>query len=368
MAKEASSDLSQAQVQAMIDELSTKIDTLRVRYEQYFQGAERRPPIHLRKDVVRLMRTLENAHITNTALKFHLRQLVQRFNTYGVYWNRVLRQIENGTFKRHILKAQRRQQARGGRMRSSSTPQAEAGSGDRKKAREIGDAADAFLASLEGGGLLDGLGDSFDDDGFDDTFGGRPDSGLNPVVDPFGGGTPRRSPSGAFSALASASSGPALDSNPFNTRPDTGLNPVADPFGGAGASAFSSRPESGLNPVLDPFASSSSSSEVPDRFAAQRTPTRDRPRAVPPPRPRRKSPPPPPRRRQSKNDGSRDVYDQFVAARRQAGINKDLSYDKFERTLARQKQAVQQKHGGKDVGFRVVVKNGKPILQPVVKS
>jgi hypothetical protein len=44
----------------------------------------------------------------NTALRFRTQQLTARYGTYITYWQRIGRQIEEGTFKRDILRAQKR--------------------------------------------------------------------------------------------------------------------------------------------------------------------------------------------------------------------------------------------------------------------
>lgn len=60
MARQQSSDeLTQAQIQAELDELENKLERLRVRYEQFFLGIEKIPPTTLRTDVVRIMRRIE---------------------------------------------------------------------------------------------------------------------------------------------------------------------------------------------------------------------------------------------------------------------------------------------------------------------
>lgn len=106
MAKEA---LNQGEIETLLNELETKMNRLRTVYEQYFMGIERTPPTTLRKEVFRIVQRMENVYIRNTAQKFRLRSLVQRFNSYKSYWGRVERQIEEGTYQRDINRANRRQ-------------------------------------------------------------------------------------------------------------------------------------------------------------------------------------------------------------------------------------------------------------------
>jgi len=104
----ASDDLSRNEIDAKLRELDNELDKLRRNYEQFFVGARERPPRNDRKRVERLVRELEQAQVTNTSQKFRLRSLVQRFSSYRQKWNRIQRQIEEGTYQPHQKRAERR--------------------------------------------------------------------------------------------------------------------------------------------------------------------------------------------------------------------------------------------------------------------
>jgi len=91
-----------------IGEIEERVDRLRVLYDQYFLGFEKLEPTVPRKDVDRRMAILRKEQIRNTALRFRLNVVTQKYNTYGMYWIRISRQIEEGTFKRHIRRAEAR--------------------------------------------------------------------------------------------------------------------------------------------------------------------------------------------------------------------------------------------------------------------
>ncbi|MEO1272749.1 MAG: hypothetical protein AAFX99_32070, partial [Myxococcota bacterium] len=95
-------------VEAVVNDISRKMARLRVLYDQYFLGIEKRAPLTLQKDVVRLIRSLERVHIRQTALKFRYRSLVQKFQSYRAYWMRTTREIENGTYRRHQVRDKKR--------------------------------------------------------------------------------------------------------------------------------------------------------------------------------------------------------------------------------------------------------------------
>lgn len=91
-----------------IGELEERVDRLRALYEQYFLGFEKLEPSVPRKDVDRRFAILRKQQIRNTALRFRFNVLTQKFNTYQMYWVRICRQIEEGTFKRHVRRANER--------------------------------------------------------------------------------------------------------------------------------------------------------------------------------------------------------------------------------------------------------------------
>lgn len=84
------------------------LNRLRALYEQYFQGFERLEPHVPRKGLERIIARLRRAPQRNTALRFRFNQLIQKHTTYQAYWRRVGRQIEEGTYLRHVMRARER--------------------------------------------------------------------------------------------------------------------------------------------------------------------------------------------------------------------------------------------------------------------
>ncbi len=89
----------------LVGELETRMDRLRSLYDQYFMGIERLEPLVPRKDVERRMAVLRKEQIRNTGLRFKFNVIIQRFNTYQTYWLRISRQIEQGTYRRDVMRA-----------------------------------------------------------------------------------------------------------------------------------------------------------------------------------------------------------------------------------------------------------------------
>ncbi len=90
-----------------IDELEQRVERLRSLYEQYFLGIEKLEPLTARKDVDRRIWVLRREQIRNTRKRFRLQTIIQRYNTYQQYWMRINREIEAGTYRRHLIKAQK---------------------------------------------------------------------------------------------------------------------------------------------------------------------------------------------------------------------------------------------------------------------
>ena len=99
---------AQKELEIALAELEERVDRLRASYEQYFMGYEKIEPGVQRKDVDRRFSALRKQQIRNTALRFRFNVITQKFNTYAMYWTRICRQIEEGTFKRHVAKAAKR--------------------------------------------------------------------------------------------------------------------------------------------------------------------------------------------------------------------------------------------------------------------
>lgn len=94
-------------VPALIEEFDRKLERLKILYEQYFIGIEKREPLVPLKDVVRVMHVLDQEQIKNTGHRYRFRMLVQKLNSYKTYWSRTVRAIEAGTYFRDVARVQR---------------------------------------------------------------------------------------------------------------------------------------------------------------------------------------------------------------------------------------------------------------------
>jgi len=107
-----------------LTELDEAIVNLQVLYEKYFLGIDRRPPEQERKRISQKTREMRTTNIRNTALKFKINTLFAKLLSFERMWDRTLREIEDGTYKRDVFKAKLRDKDRdeGGAAPARSAP------------------------------------------------------------------------------------------------------------------------------------------------------------------------------------------------------------------------------------------------------
>ncbi len=88
-----------------LEALEESLKKLRTAYEKYFVGVERLEPAKERDELKATLRRLSTTHNKNTAWRFRLQTLQASLITHENYWNRVSRQIEEGSYKRDLLRA-----------------------------------------------------------------------------------------------------------------------------------------------------------------------------------------------------------------------------------------------------------------------
>jgi len=80
--------------------LELRLEKLRVEYDQFFMGIVKVPPVKKREKLQRDLRFSELKKANNTSLRFRYQNLTQKLTTYSAYWERTMRQIEDGTFRK----------------------------------------------------------------------------------------------------------------------------------------------------------------------------------------------------------------------------------------------------------------------------
>jgi hypothetical protein len=92
--------------------LDAKLKQLRLDYEQYFLGSRPREPQLLRGEVQKMVAYYANVGIKNTGHRFRFNTLQARLFSMRRQWDTVLRKIEDGTYERHLFKADLHQRER----------------------------------------------------------------------------------------------------------------------------------------------------------------------------------------------------------------------------------------------------------------
>jgi len=95
--------------QALVNDLTRGFEDLKVSFDLYFSGLERKPPLDKRTELVGKLRKAKEQNTRNTGLKFRINQLWASYQTHDTKWNRILKEIEEGTYKRDRFKVKLRE-------------------------------------------------------------------------------------------------------------------------------------------------------------------------------------------------------------------------------------------------------------------
>jgi hypothetical protein len=353
----------------LLSELANKIERLKTLYEQYFMGIEKVEPQVVRKEVTRVMLGLQQQYIRNTALRFKFNTMLQKWNIYVTYWNRVLREIENGTYTRHLARVKRKAEAEG-RDLPSEMPfkRIRPPTGELELPRG--------LDSETGSGPTQGSPDTSDDE-------------LEQIWDRLTGLDPKRSPPptpppGSLTAAMFTASRPAPPDagkpGAAAARPGLSLDaptpvvlPVAAPAPPRPTTAPPTTPGAAARPPLPPSratpAPSTSSTSPPGPRLPPPAPSAAQARSGPPPLPRAAATPPSPAALpkipgMSESD-LRALHQRYVDAQKQSGAAAGVKYETLVHSLAKQVPRVLEQPGVKGVRFDVGVQDGKPILKAI---
>jgi hypothetical protein len=319
-------------IEKLVGELEIAVDRLRSLYEQYFMGIEKIEPGVPRKDVERRIHFLRKEQIRNTAQRFRFQMVLQRFNTYQTHWQRICREIENGTYRRHVIRAQQRlgDGPTSSRRRSTLPPPQPRGALPEKLAAELAELDRDFA----------------------------PTQGLPPVeiplqAQPATASVPKAAPLWRKAEVLPPRSGLA--------QPNQAMQRPAVPQIQPGPPRPPPPPQPKVAPAAAP-------PPLPERQPAAAAAPRPAPPPVPPPRPGPPKPVPPARAKDElADDRVRQLYSQYVEAKRQRNESTAaITYDAVAKSLRDATTKLREKHG-KAVDFEVALKDGKTILKPVLK-
>jgi hypothetical protein len=92
--------------------LDADLAALKVAYEHYFLGMERKPPKLLHDALKSKINNLKVAFVHGASARFRIEGLHNKFLAYERMWARTLNEIENGTYRRDLFKARLRTKQR----------------------------------------------------------------------------------------------------------------------------------------------------------------------------------------------------------------------------------------------------------------
>jgi hypothetical protein len=139
-----------------LQRLILQAEELRRRYEIYFMGIEKREPGVLRERMEIQLRKCRLTHSFKTSTRFRYSQFMARYRTHCAHWDRVMRQIEEGSYRKGYLTEEERQAARQREFADKLTTGAmeelaveiQDPSGDFLRITETANAAQRFLADM----------------------------------------------------------------------------------------------------------------------------------------------------------------------------------------------------------------------------
>jgi hypothetical protein len=314
--------VDQVEIDKLIGELEVAVDRVRSLYEQYFMGFEKLEPAVPRKEIERKIHLLRKEQLRNTALRFRFQMVLQRYNTYQTHWQRICREIENGTYKRHVAKAKKRFGEGLAPRRSSLPPPTAAARTAADLAAELAELDRDFApASRQARAMW--VDDLEPDSSTDDTAPQRPPplTRAPPPVPRATKGPPHLAPAPSRGPLAPTAPRPP---------PAAPLRTAAPPeMPGAGHTHAPPRPAGSVPPRPSP-----NPKRPPDDLPEERV---------------------------------REIYARYVEAkRRQNESTAAITFDAVAKSLRDSSAKLREKHG-KSVDFEVAVRDGKAILKPILK-
>ncbi|MEW6776301.1 MAG: MXAN_5187 C-terminal domain-containing protein [Bdellovibrionota bacterium] len=128
-----------------LSQFEAQTEKLRNDFEMYFRGIEKKPPTDtweaLKKEIRKILQVKSN----NTGYKFRRQSVSQKWTSFNTYWERIMKQIEDGTYARQVFLAKVHERAR----KPLTIPPLEAAkTGPKPAAKAPGDGVSAPLDNL----------------------------------------------------------------------------------------------------------------------------------------------------------------------------------------------------------------------------
>jgi len=85
-------------------DLAIRIEKMRVKYQGFFLGLEKLPPLFERDQLERFIRVSALNDARRAVHKFRFQALLQRYRTLAVHWDRIMRELEEGRITRESMR------------------------------------------------------------------------------------------------------------------------------------------------------------------------------------------------------------------------------------------------------------------------
>ena len=371
-------------------ELEAELAELRAAYDLYFQGVERIPPQKKHDAFKKALKALKSSFVRQTAAKFRIESITQKLQTYERLWERTLKEIESGTYRRDLARIKRRH-------------------GDDKKKQdddafhidedldvsdldEGGDDLESAIAAAEAAvskaaapppavkpavpAVAPAIAPSIAPAVTPAITPVTPPGGLKPatgVQAALKPATPTIAPAASppapslkITAAAPVTAKPATGvapsiapavtgSNPALKPASTGVQAALKPAGATGAQP-ALKPGTGVQPGLKPAGATGANPALRPPGATGSNPALVRPAAAGP-------------------DGGlsdakiKAIFDAYVMAKKRCGEDtRAVTLDSVSATLKKQVPELMKTHKAKSVEFKVVIKDGKAVLRALPKE
>lgn len=101
----------QGNIEVKLDQLHGELERLHSLYEQHFAGVLKKRPEHEHKRFTNAFNAIGQGDLRTTAGKFRYQGLQQKYIQFNTMWSKVLKQIEEGTYRRDLFLLHKKEQA-----------------------------------------------------------------------------------------------------------------------------------------------------------------------------------------------------------------------------------------------------------------
>ena len=327
------------------NELDAELAELRAAYDSYFMGNERLPPLKKHEGFKKQYMKLKGTFVRQTGAKFRIESIGQKLLTFERLWDRTVKEIESGTYKRHLARLKRH-----GNPGLKKEPKRDSdfdvdedldisdlgdeGGDDLASALAAAEAAASARAAAAIKPLVPAITPL------------TPAGGVKPAVTSPAGLKPLTAPI-PLTPAAGVPSGPPRVTAPIATGVTAAFKPAAT----GSTPALKPAGATGSTPALRPPGSTGANAAF-------------KPAASPPARPPAAG-----------GDGGlsdtkvKAIYDAYVMAKKRCGEDtRAVTLDSVASSLRKQVPELMKQHNAKTVEFKVVIKDGKAVLRALPKD